>query len=349
MKTRVAVACAIAAGGALACRDIVGIHDIAYDDAGTSSCNGGTPTLVFSSAQSYDWLTAQSGFLFAEVYTTGVDRCSVAGCTSPSSILSIAANSTYWGSAITPSAIDYAVQGSGVLADGGTGGEIHTTALDGTNDKLTYVASAQYPSWLGVNGAKIFWADDEYTNGGAGKDSVECIGCNGAGSTPWITGLPGGIYGVVADANQVYVLADDASITSLVVLACSTTTPCGATPRTVVTGLDSATTSTQIASDGTYFYVARESTLDVARIDQTGKITEVVQSEDVLAIAIDAAANNLYFGTAAGVVGRVKSDGSGTVATLACNQPSLSALAVDDTSVYFLGGATTSTVSKLPK
>ncbi len=333
---------------ATACRDVVGIHSITYTEGG--SCTGATPTLVFSSTASYDTLSAQGGFVFAEVTSAGIDRCPIAGCAVPSSIITVGSSVSFIDSAVTTNAIDYTLQGLG--ADGGTGGEIHTTALDGTNDTIALATNTKYPevvaSSASSSGTRIFWVDDEYGFGGTGDDTVDCIGCS-AGDATWITNLPGSAYGIVADANTVYVLADAASLTDLVVLGCSVNAACGDSPRTVISGVDASTTQTQIASDGTYFYIARENAAEVARIDATGNKTTVISSQDVIAIAVDATAGNLYYGTTGGVIGRVRSDGSTEPTPLACNQDSVTAVAVDDQNVYFLAGSTTSNIYKLPK
>jgi hypothetical protein len=329
---------------ATACRDVVGIHSITYTEGG--SCTGATPTLVFSSTASYDALSAQGGFVFAGVTSAGIDRCPIAGCAVPSSIITVGSSVSFIDSTVTTNAIDYTLQGDG--ADGGTGGEIHSAALDGTSDTIAFATNAKYPEVVASSGTRIFWVDDEYTYGGTGNDAVDCIGCS-AGDAPWITNLPGSAYGIVADANTVYVLADAASLTDLVVLGCSINTACGNSPRTVISGIDSSTEQTQIASDGTFFYIARENAAEVTRVDATGNKTPIVSSQDVIAIAVDATAGNLYYGTTGGVIGRVKSDGSTEPTALACNQDSVTAIAVDDQNVYFLAGSTTSSIYKLPK
>jgi hypothetical protein len=349
LKTRIVALAAIASIGVLgiACRDIVGIHTITLDEGGTTACNGSQPTLVFSSASTYDVLFAQGGFVYAEVEGSGVDRCAIAGCATPTSVIQVGSNTTFDDSTLTPASIDYTVLQT--TTDGGSGGEIHTAGLDGTNDKISFGTSTQYPANIAVTGARVFWVDDEYDNSISDTDTVDCVGCNGTGDSPWITGLAGGAYGLVADSTNVYVLADTAALTDLVVLGCSITTACGASPRTVIASIDASTVETQMASDGTFFYIARENHDDVVRVDQTGAVTQVLTSQDVIAIAVDATAGNLYYGTSTGTIGRVKTDGSAQPTTLACNQDTVTALAVDDQNVYFLAGSTTSNIFKLPK
>lgn len=325
------------------CRDVVGIHDIAFDDSGTAACNGSQPTLVFTSASAYDALFAQGGFVYAEVSQSGIDRCAITGCTTPTNILTAKATDTFEYATLSTTAVDYTIQKP--LVDGGTNGEIHTMGFDGTNDAVA-LSTPLAPSWIAISGSRTFWIDDQFFATATG-DTLQCLGCGGS-NMPWITGMPGGAYGLVADANNVYVLADSANLTDYDVLSCSVLTACAAAPRTVISAIDFSTVAAQIASDGTYFYIARENHQDVVRVDGAGATTQVLTSQDVVAIAIDATAGNLYYATSTGIVGRTKTDGTAP-ATLACNQSSVSALAVDNQNVYFIAGATTSNVYKLPK
>ncbi len=327
----------------VACRDVVGIHDIAFDDSGTAACNGGTPTLVFSSGGTYDALFAQGGFVYAEISQSGIDRCPITGCTSPTNIFTVNANDFFGYSALSTTNVDYTLQKG--IADGGVSGEVHTMGFDGTSDTVA-LATPMPASWIATSGTRIFWADDEWDYSSNG-DTIQCLGC-GPSNLPWVTLLPAGVYGLIADANDVYALADSASTIDLDVISCSVQTACAAAPRTVISAIDISTTAAQIASDGSSFYIARNNHADVTRVDSTGASVQVITSQDVVAIAIDAPAGNLYYATSTGIVGRVKTDGTSPT-TLACNQNAITAIAVDNQNVYFLAGATTSNVYKLPK
>jgi hypothetical protein len=337
------LACAVLG---LGCRDIAGIQPITYSDAGSSGCNGATPSTVFTGVATYDALSVQNGFVYAEVSASGVDRCATTGCTAPTHVITVPASLTYDSFALGPSLIDYTVSGP-ITADGGASGELRTIGFDGTGE-TTVLGGLADPLYLATSGARTFWVDDLYDDTG-GDDTVYCVGCNGQPNTPWITMLSRGAYGLVADSSDVYLLADDVSLNNLSLLACSVTTACNATPRTVITPLDYATVIQQVASDGTYAYVAREDHADVVRVDATGQVKQVVTSLDVVAIAIDAAAGYLYYATSTGVLGKAKSDGSGQPTTLACTDPNVAALALDDSNLYFITGVAGSQILSIPK
>lgn len=332
--------------GALAlfgCRDIAGVKPITYSDAGSSGCNTPTPRTLFDGPVEYDVIYASGGFVYLESLG-GVDRCPEADCTGgPTKIAAPDASSSFESSVLAGSTIDYSVLGA---ADKG---DLHSVGLDGTGDQVI-LAGAETPYWLAVSGSRLFWTDDAYNEGSAsGVDSVACLGCSGPGSTPWIDSgaFAGGIYALVADANNVYVLADDASAAFHSLLSCPVSAPCGATPKKLLGNLDYTMTSTQIAIDGTYVYLAREDHSDVVRVDASGNMLQVVTSQDVTAIAVDAAAGNLYFATASGAINRVSTAG-GALTTLTCVADTVYTIAVDD-AVYFVAGALGGTVYSIAK
>jgi hypothetical protein len=342
LKARFAVA--ISSLAALACRDIAGIKPLAFSDAGSAACNAPEATVLHTSGLEYDQMYAGGGFVYLES-TGGVERCAESGCASgTTAVVNVGASETFGGSALAGSSVDYSE------SDAAGTGQIHSVGGDGTNDQVVG-SNLESPYYVAVTGSRVFWADDSYTDGtGAVLDSVGCIGCTGTTSTPWISSaaFAGGIYAMVADASMVYVLADDLNIQNYELLACSTTTACGASPTLLVPAVDPSTTETQLASDGTYAYLARADHADVVRIDKSGNLVQLVTSQDVAAIAVDASAGNLYYGTSNGVVGRVSTSGTGTPTTITCVADPIVAMAVDS-AVFFLAGALGGTLYSIPK
>lgn len=330
--------------GALACRDIAGIKPIAYSDAGTSACNAPAPTELHTSGVQYTTIYAGGGFVYLESLG-GVERCPESGCMSGTSpVFTVGASATFGGSALAGSVVDYS------QTDSTSTGQIHSVNVDGTNDQ-TLASSLEDPFYLASSGSKLFWVDDAYSSGsGTAMDSVGCIGCSGTGSVPWISSaaFAGGIYAITADANMVYVLADDANIVNYRLVACSTATACGASPTVLVPSVDPSTVGTQLASDGTYAYLARPDHADVVRIDKSGNLVQLVTSQDVAAIAVDAAAGNLYFGTSTGTIGRVSTAGGGTMTTITCVPDPIVAMTVGG-AVFFLAGQLGGTLYSIPK
>ena len=332
MKARALIV--LGALGVLACRDIAGIKPIAFSDAGTSACNAPSPTVLHTSGVQYTTIYAGGGFVYLESLG-GVERCPESGCTSgTSTVFTIGASATFGGSTLAGAVVDYSQTDS-------TGtGQIHSVNVDGTNDQ-TLAANLEEPFYVASSGSKLFWVDDAYSSGnGTAMDSVGCIGCSGTGSVPWIssTAFAGGVYAITADAN----------IVNYRLVACSTTTACGATPTVLVPTVDPSTVGTQLASDGTYAYLARPDHADVVRIDQSGNLVQLVTSEDVAAITVDAAAGNLYFGTTTGIIGRVSTAGGGTATTITCVPDPIVAMAVGG-AVFFLAGQLGGTLYSIPK
>jgi hypothetical protein len=226
---------------------------------------------------------------------------------------------------------------------GGVEGEIHSVAVDGSGDQ-TLLSNVDYPAYIVTSGARTFWAEDSFALDDT-PATIDCLGCTNDGmSTPWVGGLGGGTYGMMSDANNVYVLADDASLMSVSLLSCSVSAPCLTAPRVVLGQLDRTISAQQIASDGTYVYVARVVQNDVVRVDSSGTVTELVTSQAVSAIALDA--TSLYFGTQTGAVGKVPL-GGGSSAMLACSGDPIAGLAVDQANAYFITGSSGSNVMRI--
>jgi hypothetical protein len=337
----------IATAGVLACRQIAGIETITYTDGATGDAmnggDGGCPlgTPLYTTASAYSSVGVQGGNVFVDVPTSGIFACSVTGCVTPQVLVNVAAPSIYESFALGSSSLYYTFLGAN--QDGGpTGGSVHEVALDGGNDH-PIASSLAYPFWVATSGDDVFWIDDSLSDFGTTPATVNCIGCNGVTtSVPWITNLST-TYAIIADANTVWVLADDGSGNGTdVVVACSTTTACHANPKTVVTGIISPlaalTTTTNLGSyfagDGTYAYVVGNTS--IIRTDNVGTNKSVVPGvTSIEAIAIDVPTGNLYYANDSTIY-RTKADGTSTSTPVVCNQSGLSALAVDSENVYFL-------------
>ena len=247
--------------------------------------------------------------------------------------------------ALGASLVYYIVQGA--PGDAGTvTGALRSVNFDGTGDALV-AGNLANPYWVAVSGSRIFWVDDPITTTMAGTATVNCIGCNGMTSTPWITGLTQQTYGIIADQNDIYVVIDD-GMTGLPnfigeVYACSTQTACGGSPRKVIdqayvltsggtTALSFANPS--LTSDGTYVYVSRQS--DIVRVDGTGQMVTIVNalSPGPGGVAFDGMASNLYYATDSAIF-RSKIDGT-SPKPVVCGQSGLGAVAVDMQNVYFV-------------
>jgi hypothetical protein len=296
-------------------------------------------TQVFSGIDSYDAIAVRDGVVYAEILGAGVVSCPIAGCQIPSSV----ASSESFVSGALGAPISYAAQ----VADlDGVTGELHV--IDGAGDHAL-ATNLVYPSWVATAGARTFVAEDSF-----GYDdtpaTIDCAGCTDEQSkvTPWISGFGGGTYGMLADASNVYVLADDAVLGSVQLVACSVLHPCYSEPRVVLDGLDPTITAQQIASDGSAVYVARAKKADVVRVDPSGAMTRILTTTNATAIAWDAASGSLYFGTLSGNVGRVKNDGLLPV-IFAHSDTAIGAIAVDDTTVYVVTGDNASVVMKTAK
>lgn len=295
-------------------------------------------TQVFAGFDAYDAITVQGGLVSLEIPGSGVVACPVSGCEAPS----VVAWSPSYVSGALGSPIAYAAQ-VGTLD--GVSGELHV--VDGSGDRAI-ATGLVYPSWVATSGARTFVAEDSFSYDET-PPKVDCLGCTSDGQvTPWISGVGGGTYGLFADASNVYMLADDATLSSVQLLACSTSHPCFSEPRILLGNLDQTITAQQLASDGASVYVARALMPDVARVDASGNVTSILQATEATAIAWDAATNALWFGTRAGNVGHVSADGTGVV-YVAHGAGSIHAIATDATSVYVSTGESGERVMKAPK
>jgi hypothetical protein len=217
-----------------------------------------------------------------------------------------------------------------------TTGSIHSVGLDGKNDQ-TLLPNATSPTWIAASGTKAFWTSDD---NGATPASLHCLGC-GTGDQTWITGL-GLTLGVIADATNVYVIADDGSANATYgIYSCSISTACGATPKMWIKGLSFTAiyAATEIASDGTNIYVTND-TSAIIRVDSSGTQTTIAKTIAASVIAVDAATGELFYGADDGTVAKVKTDGSAPPVPLATCAPgdvnAIVGLAFDATNVYVM-------------
>lgn len=312
---------------------------------GLCACNGAAddgdvPVMaqVFAGFDAYDAISVQGGVVSVEIPGSGVVACPVAGCNAPT----VVASSMSFVSGALGSPIAYAAQ---IATDDGVSGELHV--VDASGDRAI-ATGLVYPSWVATSGAHMFVADDSFAYDDT-PATIDCVGCTSDGKvTPWISGLGGGTYGLFADASNVYVLADDPTLSSVELLACSSSHPCFAEPRVVLTGLDQTITAQQVASDGASVYVVRATQPDVVRVDASGSVSTILDLPDVTALAWDATTSALWFGTAGGNVGHVSADGSNRVYT-GRGFGSVRAIATDATSAYVVAGNSGEIVMKSPK
>ena len=273
-------------------------------------------TQVFAGFDAYDALGVQGGLVSAEISGSGVVACPVGGCEAPTVVA--------W-------------------SDSYVSGEL--PVVDASGDRAI-ATGLVYPSWVATSGARTFVAEDSfsYDETPARVDSVADDGT----VTPWIQGVGGGTYGLLADAANVYVLVDDPTLSSVQLLACATSHPCFSEPRVLLGDLDQTITAQQLASDGVAVYVARALVRDVVRINASGNVTTILPATDATALVWDAATNALWFGTSAGSVGRVSADG--TMRTyVAHGAGAIHAIATDATSVYVSTGESGELVMRAPK
>jgi len=342
----------------VACAAILGINDGIPRDGGEGGgtdspvgCPSGTPLFVTPSA--YNNLAAQNGTAYFDVPIVGIYACPASGCVNPLAIASVSAADTYNAFALGPSVIYYTFLGPNM--DGGpTGGALHSVALDGGND-TALLSNLAFPFWVATAGTNTFWIDDSLSADPPGTTpaTVNCIGCSGSTSTPWITNLSV-TYAMIADAHTVWVLADDGTGTATNdVYACSTTTPCvgsadaGVAATAVITGLSPPSTtpitsSPQLgaffAGDGMYAYVVGSTS--IIRTDNMGTNKVIVPAVTSVAITLDSQAGNLYFANDSTIF-RTSADGTGSPVPVVCGQSGISAIAVDGANVYFVTAGNT--------
>lgn len=327
-------ASALAVASFAGCRQVAGINPITYAGAeGGTGCSNGT--VVLSTSDQLDMLSVNGGFVVAGVVgASGVGDSNLvacptsAPCTQPKNLLTTAFNDTIGGYG-TSTKIFYTVQ------SGTNTGALHSVAYDGTGDQVV-LGSLAHPAWVATSGARTFWVDDDLAGGPA---TVHCVGCSGTGDVTWMTNLTT-TEGLFADANDVYVLADDGTGTTGV-YGCSVQTACGATTRTVMKGLSPTSTVpvTQFASDGTNVYISNDTT-QIIRIDGTGAQKPIATNVAAVAIAVDPVTGELFYGDDNGTVGRVKTDGSTPPSPMSTCDPQspneIYGIAFDSTYVYVL-------------
>jgi hypothetical protein len=302
---------------------------------------------VLSTTSYCDTVAAGGGLAFAGGAIANLMECASTGfCNGPPGIVHLTAGVNFQ-SFTVGSLIYFTLQGP----MGADAGSVHSAALDGTNDQVL-LPNRAWPYWIAQSGTRTFWVNDAISGSSFSNLSpseVHCIGCSGS-DTVWFTEAEA-TYGLIADAKNVYLLADDGSGNGTTgIYGCSVQTACGANPRVVITGLDGSTSNVYVASDGTYVYVARITQGDIVRIDGMGAMTTLATSASPEAIAVDATTNDLYYASSSGSVIRVKLDASAVPATLSrCQQGTMIGLALDATNVYVLDSASNYGVFAVPR
>ncbi len=332
----------------VSCRDIAGVGPITYTGGDGGGCFG---ELVFSNASSnLDEIRVAGGFIFGQITSSGIISCPTSGCATPTSLFTAPAQDRYKAFAVSDKLLYYAVETGSEPTDGGaTPGAVHSLAFDGTSDQQIG-GSAPNAYFVGVSGTNVFWVDDPNQGTNLGPASVNCIGCSGSSSVPWITAL-NVTYAFTTSTNNVYVLADlDGTGANETLFACGVTSPCLATPKKLLSNVDPSATNTSLAADDTYAYLARTDHADIVRVDMSGVLTEIVNATTAYAITVDKT-GNLYYADDTGTVYGTKADGSGTPKSLACGTATSLALALatDDTSLYYIFNDPLISVYKVPK
>jgi len=319
------------------CAEIAGITDL--PDAGpgdvapydgpppqTTCTNGKT---VLSTNLDAMNVAASGGRFYAQT-AEGLLSCTVsAPCVNPTLFFNLTASDKLFSYTV-------GAQLAYTLQSGANSGSVHARALDGTGDQALGQNLA-YPAYVALSGSRTFWVDDASTSTSNQTPAVlHCIGC-GSGDMQWITGL-NATHAAFADANDVYVLADDGtSSLTYGIYGCSVGSACGGSPRVVAKGLD--TYALGVASDGTNVFVARSDQTDLVAIDKVGTAKPLALQVSINAIAVDAAKGELYFVTYGGLVAVVKTDGSATpsvVSNCDTNFGDIDSIAIDATNVYIL-------------
>lgn len=305
---------------------------------GTSDDSTALPamTQVFT-GDVYDAISVHDGAIWTEMPGAGVATCTTSGCAQPS----VVTWSDSYVSGVLGSPIAYAAQVGTLDAPSG---ELHIVDTSGDHPVATGLV---YPTWVAASGGRTFVVEDSFYSNDT-PTTVSCVGCTSDGqATPWISGIDGQTYGMIANDSNVYVLADDPTLSSVQLLSCPTSRSCFSEPRVALSGLDESVNAQQLATDGSSVYVVRTLTSDVVRVDAAGVVTKFL-SKAVTAITWDAATSTLWFGTRYGVVGRVNADGTGPT-EVASGIGSIRALATDATNVYAIAGTAGTVVMKTPK
>jgi len=322
----------------LGCRQVAGIGPITYSggDGGGGGCTNATA--VLSSSEALALVSVSNGFVSAGVLDSdgfaiaNIVACPIGTTCMQAKNLLTPAFGDHVEAYAAASQLYYTLQAS-------TTGSVHSVAYDGTGDQ-SLLANATSPTYIAVSGARTFWTSDDLT----GVASLHCVGC-GTGDQTWISSL-GTPYGVLTDASNVYVVADDGSGGTNGIYACSVSTACNTNPRTVITGLPSNASfpAVEVATDGANVYVSNDST-EIHRVGPTGTQTSVIKGVAALAIEVDAATGDLFYATDDGTIARTKADGTGTPVPLSTCDPGnpndVWDIAFDATYVYVLVAPTT--------
>jgi len=318
-----------------ACADLAGITELpeAGDSGTPPPPNDGSvdnfvcpnSSTVIVTTDSLGFLAATNGYAYAE-NNFGLVRCPVGStCTVPTNFIKQDFSSAILGGYAVDTNLTYSFD----TISGQS--QIRTAALDGTNDQVL-LGNVGLPQDIAKSGSKVFWVD-----AGGSASVVHCIGCSGNGDAEWMTNL-GFVDALWADANDVYVAADDGSKNGTDgIYGCSVNSPCGSTPRTVVTGVDIYGLGT--ASDGTNVYLGTDLNVDyqVVKIDPSGNQT-VFLNQEADSIAVDTSTQQLFYMSPDGEIGYVPLQGGAPITLTTCNASfgTVSQIAIDSTYVYVL-------------
>jgi hypothetical protein len=294
------------------------VKDVAASDGPPSYCQNGT--VVIASSTELDAIASANGFVFAQAFSVGLERCAIGSlCVDPPPLLNVPLTDDF----------DYATIGSSIVYStrNNTGGTVRRTAYDGTGDVAIYSGTAS-PSFVALGGGAAYWVDQ------ALPAQVHCIGCS-ASDTVWIDDLQNPIA-LFADSNAVYVVAVDDSNVNFAIFGCGMNAACSTQPRTVIKSLPNGSVGpTSVASDGVNVYVPRTIDSSIVSVDTIGNVTKLVSGVQATALAVDAPSGELFYGTTTGVIGRVKTDGSSPSTVSSCQGPIL-ALSFDANDVFAL-------------
>lgn len=319
----------------VACAQIIGIGDfpgersdassdapvkdvVAAADGPASYCQNGTA--VIASSTELDAIAGTNGFVFAQAFNVGLERCGVGSlCIDPPSLLNVAVTDNFAYAAVG-SALVYSTQNN-------TGGTVHRTAYDGTGDVTIYSGTAS-PSFVALGGAATYWIDD------ALPAQVHCIGCT-ASDAVWIDNVQNPVA-LFADQAAVYVVALDDSNVNFGIFGCGINAACSTQPRTVIKSLPNGSAGpTSVASDGVAVYVPRTLDSSIVSVDAIGNVTKLVSGVQATALAVDGQSGELFYGTTTGVIGRIKTDGSSPTTISSC-QSAILTLSFDANDVFAL-------------
>jgi hypothetical protein len=243
-------------------------------------------------------------------------------------------------------------------------GAVEQANVNGTGEK-PLVPHLTYPFFIGATADSLYWVNDpnslsQWVTSYGLLVPWTVLRCPLAGCetpTVFMVGTDYDTYAFYVDSSNVFVVSSNSDDDSTIVY-CPEDGGCHESPISVTTTKDSVIgTSTgppysdplaegaSIAGDGTYLYLASYYSGDIDRITPATQATirlvtspgcESGDSECPISIALDS--TYVYWASDEGSIYRIAKDGTGSQETLACNLPSLAAIAVQGGYVYFTYG-----------